>query len=126
MSPSSREEVHAWSVRVSGIIGPVMEDRYRATVNEFEAMQRRETTVTEQYMLDFINRMEYVIEVDSVDYERWLELRGVGFGVNVEDTQATQAFWRNRFDNDVRCFKGFQRAIGADRAREFLLCTVSR
>ena len=126
LSPSSQEEVHAWAVQVTGTNRFIMKDRYRATVNEYQAMRDRETDVTEQYMLAFVQRMERIIEVDVVDYERWLDLMGVGFGVTIEDTQANQAYWRSRFDNDVRCFKDFQTAVGYDRAREFLLTTVSR
>jgi len=126
MSPASQEEVHSWAVQVTGANRFIMEDRYRATVNEYQAMRNYDTDVTEQYMLSFVNRMERIIEVDSVDYERWLDLMGVGFGVTIEDTQANQLFWRKRFDNDVRCLKDFQKAVGYDRAQEFLLSTVSR
>jgi hypothetical protein len=128
LSPSSQEEVHAWAVQVTGTNRFIMKDRYRATVNEYQAMRDGETDVTEQYMLAFVERMENLLSHNGapLGYEEWLDVQGVSFGVTIEDTQANQLFWRKRFDNDVRCLKDFQKAVGYDRAQEFLLSTVSR
>lgn len=131
LSPARAEEVHVWAVQVTGPTGAVLEDRYRATRNEYQAMRDGETTITEQYMTNFIQRMEtarWVVKWDSAhDYEHWLDLMGVGFGVTIEDTQANQAFWKARFDNDVRCFKGFTLLLGSrELVADFLDTSLSR
>jgi hypothetical protein len=62
-----------------------------------------------------------------LDYEEWLDVQGVSFGVTIEDTRDNQEFWRGRFDHDVKCFKEFTWIVcGGDRAREFLTSVSSR
>jgi hypothetical protein len=127
LSPARAEEVHVWAVQLTGPTGAVLEDKYRATRNEYQAMRDGETTVTEQYMLDFIERLKAVERTGTGDYERWLDLQGVGFGVTIEDTQANQEFWRARFVRDVRCFKGLALLLGSrDLVADFLSTTISR
>lgn len=130
LSPAQAEEVHRWAVQVAGPTGAVLSDWYRATVNEYQSMRDGETTVTEQYMTNFIQRMQTVRgsvkPVGAHDYEHWLDLMGVGFGVTIEDTHANQAFWKARFDNDVRCFKGFALVLGSrELVGDFLSTTLS-
>ena len=125
LSPARAEEVRVWTVYLTGPTGAVLTDRYRATLNEYQAMRNGETTVTEQYMKDLIHRLEAVERTGSGNYEDWLTFKGVGFGVNVPDTQANQAFWKARFDNDVRCFKGFQLLLGSrELVADFFSTTI--
>lgn len=130
LSPRRAEEVHVWAVQVlGGHPTAVLTDRYRATRNEYEAIRDGETTVTEQYTVSFVSRMEDLLSLDGsfLGYETWLDVQGVSFGVTIEDSRENQEFWRGRFDNDMRCYKEFTEVIcGADRAREFLSTTVSR
>ena len=127
LSPARAEEVHVWAVQLTGPTGAVLEDKYRATRNEYQEMRDGETTVTEQYMANFMERMERVEWAGADGYEQWLDLMGVSFGVTIEDTQAVQAFWKARFVNDIRCLKGFALLLGSrELVSDFLSTTIPR
>lgn len=127
--PHRSEEVHVWAVQLlGGHPTALVSDRYRSTRNEYEAVRAKETSLTEQYMISFTERMNRLLALGgaTADYGAWLDDRGVAFGVNTEADWGSQEFWKARFDTDVRCFKEFQKVIcGADRAREFLSATAS-
>lgn len=124
LSPARAEEVHAWGVSLTRGTGPSqveLKDRYRSTANEYQAIKAGETTVTEEYVTDLVERVEGVLENGLLDYEEWLTLRGVCFGVTIEDTPANQGFWRDRFRHDVHCTRQLTRILGGnERLHEFL------
>lgn len=124
---SSMELVHVFSIQVVGAHpDAVMTDRYEATAGEYSAIQALETSVVDQYLIDFVNRME-TFEKASSDYEEWLDLMGVCFGVTVEDNSQVQAFWRRRFDRDSRVYGEFVQVMTSpERAREFFSLIESR
>lgn len=121
------EKLHVFAVSMSRKVGRTMvsevKDRYRCTVNEFEAIKNQETSVTEQYVMTFTNRMENLLTpvgLGTRSYEEWLDVMGVQFGVTIQDTTENQEFWRGRYDHDVKCLQMFKMIAGSeDKAREF-------
>lgn len=127
LSPHRAEPVHSWSVQLVGAHpDAVLTDRYQASKNEYAAIQGLSTSVTEQYIIDMVQRMRDV-EQSAADYEAWLDIKGVCFGVNTDDDSDTQAFWRSRYHRDVRVHQEFAEVMtGQDRASEFFSLIESR